>query len=125
MSRPQKISVTKKLLEEITSPMTLEEAMATWWVNLRQSGGLRLTRSGFDYLVDNKIQCYNFDISTGLVSKPSTLLLLDRKLDCAYYFVPVDRNTSRLSMFGERSSIMASLHSDMSSFVKYLSQSEI
>ena len=52
--RNRKLSITLGLLEQV--PEALREpwdrAMATWWVNLRPEGGMRLTRHGYGILRD-------------------------------------------------------------------------
>lgn len=103
----------------IVDPIPFQDAMDTWWMNLRDRGGLRLSEPGFAYLESKKIQHYDFDIDTDLAKTPGILLLFDQKIDCAYY-LSLDRKGSSLSLFGEKPAIMASLYGNMGSFLEYL-----
>ena len=49
---PNKLHLTEELLGYLPDEekITVEQAMVTWWFNLRDGGGLRLTNTGYTAL---------------------------------------------------------------------------
>lgn len=118
MSRPDKQSVTTQLLSGLTDAVPWDVAMSTWWINQRDTGGLRLTSAGYQYLLENGVKHHVLDIDRKLLSQPSTLLVLDRYIDDAYF---LDTKAHRLVLFGSQQAVMAELYQDMSRFLASLS----
>jgi hypothetical protein len=121
----RKLSITQGLLEQV--PEALREpwdrAMATWWVNLRSEGGMRLTRHGYEILREVlDLESWSFDLaepnqSTGAWRARLTkrmILDLDRKLEWPYYldFDP-RKKRARIVFFGSQEAMMASLYGDL------------
>jgi hypothetical protein len=97
--------------------------MATWWVNLRSEGGMRLTRHGYEILREVlDLESWSFDLaepnqSTGAWRARLTkrmILDLDRKLEWPYYldFDP-RKKRARIVFFGSQEAMMASLYGDL------------
>lgn len=59
-----------------------------WWQNTRAKGdsGLRLTKDGFDYAVDNaELESYEIRFPNEIKFTPQVFLYLDNFIDCPYY----------------------------------------
>jgi len=90
MSRPSlKEVITEAVLKQLPeSQITKEEALGTWWVNIRRSGGLRLTPVGQRAFEKAEIQSYDYPFPKPVpreVSWPTLLLEMDNKLKSPYY----------------------------------------
>jgi hypothetical protein len=118
MSRPDKNHVTRELLAQLNLSMTFDDAMASWWLNQRDTGGLRLTNEGYQYLVGSNIPHHTMQVDRDLLKKPSTLLVLDRHINGAYY---LDTKLHMLVLFDCKQAVMAELYQDMQKFLKFLS----
>lgn len=121
MSHPDKTAVTLDLLSRIPDAVSLEVALTTWWINQRNTGGLRLTAVGHQYLLLNGIAHHSLDIDRELLKKPATLLTLDRHINGPYY---LDTKIRRLVLFSSEQAIMAELYQDMEKFLRFLSESD-
>jgi len=79
------------------------QAKNTWWWNYRQkdSGGLRLTEEGFNFIIENtEIRSYKVDFPKDLKLTPQILIYLDRFISCPYF---VDK--SSITVFEEKSAL--------------------
>lgn len=115
-----KLALTQELITRYPDAPSLDEAMVTWWQNIRDDGGLRLTYQGF-YVFENllELESYLFELPEKLLT-PGNLIALDRRMTCPYYMVN-NRKFNKLVMFGSREAMMAVLHGDMQRFIKSLS----
>ena len=115
-----KLALTQELITRYPDAPPLDEAMRTWWQNIQDDGGLRLTYEGF-YVFENllELSSYTFDLPEKLLT-PKNLLALDRRMTCPYYMVN-NRKHNKLVMFGSKEAMMATLHGDMQRFITSLS----
>jgi len=115
-----KLALTQELITRYPDAPTVDEAMHSWWQNIRNDGGLRLTYEGF-YVFENllELSSYTFDLPEKLLT-PKNLLAMDRRMTCPYYMVN-NRKLNKLVMFGSREAMMATLHGDMQRFILSLS----
>ena len=114
-----KLTLTQELITRYPDAPLLDEAMVTWWQNIREDGGLRLTYEGF-YVCENlmELSSYSFELPEKLLT-PKNLIALDRRMTCPYYMVN-NRKLNKLVMFGSREAMMAVLHGDMQRFITSL-----
>jgi len=71
-----------------------------WWQNTRAKGdsGLRLTRDGFDYAVENAdLQTYEIKFPNEIKFTPQVFLYLDNFIDCPYFVTK-----KRIYVFSEK-----------------------
>ena len=82
-----KLTLTQELITRYPDAPPLDEAMRTWWQNIQDDGGLRLTYEGF-YVFENllELSSYTFDLPEKLLT-PKNLLALDRRMTCPYYMI--------------------------------------
>lgn len=95
---------------------TVEEAMVSWWVNLRESGGLRLTYHGY-HTLHNILEVESWSVDIGNAKQIMTkkvILDLDRKLTWPYY---IDPKLKRIVFFSSREAMMATLYGDLQSWL--------
>ena len=114
-----KFQLTQELITRYPDAPSLDDAMATWWQNIRNDGGLRLAYQGF-YVFENllELSSYTFELSEKLLT-PKNLLAMDRLMTCPYYMVN-NRKLNKLVMFGSKEAMMATLHGDMQRFINSL-----
>ena len=120
----RKLSITLGLLEQV--PETLREpwdqAMTTWWVNLRPRGGLRLTKHGYTILHDVLgIESWQLDLSDvdSKIFTKKVILDLDKKLQWPYFIESnVKKSQRRIIFFSSREAMMATMYGDLESWLK-------
>lgn len=110
----QKLKIASSLISLIPSEHgeTVDRAMVTWWCNLRENGGLRLTKHGYNMLHNIlKIESWTVDIEKphALLTK-KLLLSMDRKLKWPYY---LDIKNKHMIFFSSKEAMMASLYGDI------------
>jgi hypothetical protein len=109
----RKRELTRCLLRELDSLIDLEIAMNTWYVNIRESGGLRLTELGYRTLKSGSIASHRFVPSEKRWLSKQMLLDLDRKVKYPYY---IDKNG--IEFFSSREAVMVNLYGDLGSWLK-------
>lgn len=115
-----KLALTQELITHYPDAPMLSEAMSTWWQNIREDGGLRLTDVGYFVFENNlELDSYTFELPEKFLT-PRNLLALDRRMTCPYYMVN-NRKHNKLIMFGSREAMMATLHGDIQRFIQSLS----
>jgi hypothetical protein len=114
-----KLSLTAELIHHYPDAPALDEALQSWWQNIREDGGLRLTDIGYhvfsNYL---ELSSYTFELPERLLI-PRNLIALDRHMTSPYYIVN-NRKHNKLVMFGSKEAMMAALHGDMQKFITSL-----
>jgi hypothetical protein len=105
--------ITAGIISLLPVPIDINQALQTWYVNLRESGGFRLTDAGFLFLISAGINSWNVDIDPKSFTK-KTLIQLDRKLRWPYY---IDAKHRKLRFFGSQEAVLASLYGDINSWL--------
>jgi len=113
---PNKLDITEELISYLPDEdkVSVEQAMVTWWFNLRDEGGLRLTNTGYSTLCKSiKLQTYRFELNRPRAWKNKRLILaLDRKLKWPYYL-----EKSWVDFFNSKEAMMARMYPDLESFL--------
>ena len=101
---------------------SIDHAMKTWWANIRNDGGLRLTQLGYEIMHDVlRLESWIMDLSNLNNQDPwrsrltkKIMLDLDRKLEWPYYldFNP-RKKTRRIVFFSSREAMMATMYGDL------------
>ena len=115
---PSKQYLTQQLLNQLPADErpSFEQAMKSWWQDIRDDSGLRLSISGYDAFKFLKIELHDFEFTKAL--SPSLLMTLNRKLDCPYYLKA--GKTPKLVLFGSQQAVMYAMYGDMEKFLRYL-----
>ena len=103
---------------------SLDNAMKTWWANIRRDGGMRLTDLGYEMMHDVlKLESWGLDLSDRerVIFTKQLVLDLDRKLEWPYYIdVSVKRKRRRIVFFGSREAMMATMYGDLEQWLASL-----
>lgn len=115
----RKLNITLGLLEQMPEDLRepWDQALVTWWANVRPEGGLRLTKHGYEILHDVlQYESWSLDLvnPTNTTISKRIVLDLDRKLEWPYYldFNP-RKKTRRIVFFGSREAMMATMYGDL------------
>jgi hypothetical protein len=108
--------ITQTVINLLPAPMDLDQAMRTWYYNLRSQGGFRLTQIGYQALCSAAVNSWSVDIQYKDITKPS-LLALDRKLKWPYY---IDTKRKKLVLFSSHEAMMATLYGDVRQWLEHL-----
>jgi len=117
----RKINLTKQILDRLEHPPLLEIALATWWTNIQETGGMGLTQHGFTLFTEQlDIKSYEWDIEQNSALGNRIVLALDRKMEYPYYIKrPRGKNSNgKLYLFGEKDAVMINLCGDLIRFVE-------
>lgn len=111
-----KLEITQELVALLPNEkqILLEQAMVTWWFNLRDEGGLRLTNTGYTALKTFiKLESWRFDINRPRAWKNKRLILaLDRKLRWPYYL-----EKSWVEFFSSKEAMLAQMYPSLEEFL--------
>jgi hypothetical protein len=109
----KKRELTRCLLRELDLSIDLGTAMNTWYVNIRESGGMRLTDLGYRALKSGSIESYRFTPAEKRWLSKKMLLDLDRKVEYPYY---IDKQG--VEFFSSREAVMVNLYGDLTAWLK-------
>ena len=115
-----KLDYTQQILKQLPADERLseEDALASWWQDIRPDGGLRLSPEGcvvFNFL---NISSYEFEVPPSTPAQAGTLLVLNKKLTCPYYLKL--GKAPKIVFFGAKEATMYSLYGDINKFVSAL-----
>jgi len=115
---PSKQQLTQQLLNQlpVDDRPSFEQALKSWWQDIRDDSGLRLSISGYDAFKFLNFNQHEFEFTKAL--SPSLLMTLHRKLDCPYY-IKGGKNT-KLVLFGSKQSVIYAMYGDIEKFLRYL-----
>lgn len=100
----------------------LSSALRTWWVNLRSSGGLGLTTTGFQMFKDAKLEYYDFEVSESMSAIYFIAVRCDRVIPCPYYLRYIGRKRY-ITVYDSRVAMMIQLHGSFMSYLESLENS--
>lgn len=113
-----KREITQHLLDLLPDTRaTLDQALKVWYMNIRDSGGLRLTSIGYAVLKNLDIESWTLELDPKKINK-RLVLEMDRKLQYPYY---IDIKKKQLIFFSSREAMLANLYGDLESFLKQYS----
>ena len=118
-----KEQITQAILDQLPEEIQLgfrdlDDAMMYFWMNFRESGGLRLTKNGYEVLTKIlKLESWALDIDPRKITK-RTILQLDRKLTAPYYISVRRAGEPKIILFSSREAIMASLYGDITAYLE-------
>lgn len=116
-----KNKLTQELINLIpgNQPPTVESVLPIWWYNLRKTGGMRLTTTGYTTLVKIlELEHYEFTIDDPVLFTQQTVLDLDRKLQMPYYIHVIKGVPRKIIFFGSKEAMMANLYGNLSRFLE-------
>jgi hypothetical protein len=114
-----KYKLTQELIQHLPDPykITESEALALWWFNLRRSGGLRLTKMGYEALAKHiELEHYNYNVEPFTINS-KMVIALDRKLQQPWFIITHKMMPKTLVFFGSKEAMMANLYGDLKKFI--------
>jgi hypothetical protein len=122
MPATKRRKITQLILDLLPggSSIGLERAMKTWYQNLRNNGGFRLTETGYQALCMADVVSWSVDLDSRHLSQ-TMLLDLDSKLQWPYY---LDRRGGKLVLFSTREAMMATLYGDVEQWLSNIQSPE-
>lgn len=115
-----KHNLTQRLIELLpeVDRVSLNAALASWWFNIRRTGGMRLTSVGYTVLVNRlDLEHYGYTIADPLIFNKRLMLKLDRKMQMPYYIHAVKGIPKRVDFFGSKEAVMVNLYGNLEQFV--------
>lgn len=117
MSR-NKLELTKAIVDLLPEDhkITVNEAINLWYANIRDSGGFRLTVTGYTTFKIIGLESWRIpleDLKNTINKK--ILLELDRKLTYPYY---IDFKAKELVCYSSKEAMYAMLYSSLADFLK-------
>ena len=114
----------KKLTQELVALLPEEQrispesAFGAWWYNLRSTGGLRLTTTGYMIFVDYlDLTQYKFCIPDAHEFNLRTVIALDRQLELPYYIVIKKGAPVSVIFFGSKEAMLVNLYGNLQKFL--------
>lgn len=98
--------------------ISLEQALRTWWFNIRKTGGMRLTTLGHTAFVrDLELEHYEYRIDDPLLFNQQTILDLDRKMQMPYFISATKGIPKKIVLFGSKEAVMINLYGNLQQFL--------
>jgi hypothetical protein len=104
------------LLLSETDCITLDQAMVSWWQDLRFNGGLRLSFEGFQLLKQLKVEYFNFDVLPGTHARAQVLIVLNKSLECPYFLQA--GKYPKIVFFGSQEAVWINLYGNIERFLE-------
>jgi hypothetical protein len=115
-----KIKLTQKLISQLPEErrISVETAKVSWWHNVRPTGGLRLTSTGWSALAnDLDLEFYEYKITDPVAFNQHMILALDRKLQMPYYIVATKGIPKAVVFFDSKEAVLVNLYGDLEKFL--------
>jgi hypothetical protein len=122
--------ITKAILEQIpNSGIDLEKAMKTFWLDIRNEGGLRLSDAGDKAFSTADIESFNFPFrlqritdKEPIYSYQNLMLDLSLKVSCPYYIGRHKPTEPFIKIYDSKIAMIINLYGDI---YEYLRNSQI
>jgi len=115
-----KLQLTQKLVQQLPAEhaISVDQARAIWWYNIRTGGGMRLTAAGFKALSELLgLEFYAYKIPDELAFTQQTVLDLDRQLQNPYYIVTKKNFPIDLIFFSSKEAMLINLYGSLDKFL--------
>lgn len=119
----RKLEIITRLMPQIPESLqqSPDQAMVSWWANIRRDGGMRLTDNGYRIMHDIlKLESWQLDLADveHQIFTKRLILDLDRKLEWPYYIeVSMKKRRRRIVFFGSREAMMATMYGDLAQWL--------
>lgn len=117
--------IVKKILDNINTDYNQEDiktAMKSWWTNIRENGGLRLSHTGSIYFSMAGLTHWDIDITKNknLFKKAKYQILLGTRLPTPFYLH--SKTTPYIRIYDSRIVVLINLHGGLLPYLDTLSQ---
>jgi hypothetical protein len=110
ISRETYTKIFLKSSDKSIDPANVKLHLHKWWQSHRSkdSGGLRLSDEGFEFLTNIlEIKSYEIPFTDPIDLSPQVIIFFDRNMDCPYYLT-----NSAITVFSEKKSFELYMFSD-------------
>jgi hypothetical protein len=121
--------ITKAVLEQIPGDIELTMAMKSWWLDIRNEGGLRLSDVGNKAFAIADIENFEFPFrlkkstdTESVYSYQNLMLDLSQKIPCPYYIGRHKPSEPFIRIYDSKIAVMINLYGDI---YEYLRNSQI
>lgn len=113
-----KTEFTRILLNQLPPEerISFDLARTTWWKNIRNESGLRLTPEGRRIMKILEIESFVYKITQDRINQ-RILLLLDQRLQDPYYIF-TDKRFPSIEFYGAREALLVNLYGDLEKFLQ-------
>lgn len=119
--------ITKAILEQTSgSNIDLEAAMKTFWLDIRNEGGLRLTDVGDSYFKRADIESFEFPFrlqritdKEPIYSYQNLMLDLSLKISCPYFIGRHKPSEPYLKIYDSKVAMMINLYGDIYEYLRH------
>jgi hypothetical protein len=119
-----KVSNKKELTEKLVAQLpegtgiTVDDALKTWWYNLRANGGLRLSDRGFQILIEQlQLDSYKINIEDVRMDIPM-FLAMNKKFKMPYYVDIRKQRARTLILFSSKEAMLVNMYGNLEKFLK-------
>lgn len=114
---PSRLEITRRIVQDLAPDQrpSVEWAEKNWWLNIRATGGLRLSLDGLEAFESLNLESWHYPL---LSVTARVLMVLDQKLTCPYY-IKLGRQP-QIVLFGSREATLFGLYGDAKRFIGML-----
>jgi hypothetical protein len=119
-----KNKLTAELVKLLPEPyaVTEAEARAIWWYNIKRTGGMRLTKIGYDVFVNQlELERYEYSVDPFVINS-RMILALDRRLQHPWFIKTNKMIPKTIVFFGSKEAMMVNLYGDLKRFLDNYTQ---
>lgn len=123
-----KRKITQALLNQLPDDkkIDIKNAMLSWWLDVRNEGGLRLSEYGYKIFTYLEIEKFEFvldikntTIEDKAISHMSLMLDLTNKLPCPYYVGRRKPNEPYVAVYDSKIAMLIGLYGNIFEYLKY------
>ena len=109
--------ITRRIVQDLAPDLRPSEQWAEkhWWLNIRSTGGLRLSQDGLEAFESLNLESWRYPL---LSVTARVLMVLDQKLTCPY-FIKLARQP-QIILFGSQEATLFGLYGDAKKFIGML-----
>lgn len=109
--------ITRRIVQDLNPDQrpSVKWAEKNWWLNIRSTGGLRLSLDGLEAFESLNLKSWKYPL---LSVTARVLMVLDQKLTCPY-FIKLSRQP-QIILFGSREATLFGLYGDAKKFIGML-----
>lgn len=117
--------ITKAVIESVNENLDVEKAMKTFWLDIRNEGGLRLTDVGDSFFKRADLECFEFPFRVQRIidkepiySYQNLMLDLSLKVPCPYYIGRYKPSEPYIKIYDSKIAMMINLYGNIYEYLK-------
>jgi hypothetical protein len=117
----EKEQLTKSIIDQLQLPLTLDEALTTWWVVPGRIGSLRLSFQGYMVFTAAYSQDYTLHVDNKKYPTVASIVnTLNQKLTTPYFLPAAGKPSNKIEVkiFDKKMAAVSKLYEDFDTFLK-------